>query len=204
MRARTWAIAIVALVGAAEARAQMDAPSFLAPRTGDDIGVYIIDPGDADLGVQGIWRQRGGLNVGVRAGYLDLGEESLVTVGAESWALVKGASDDFPVDVSVTFGAGVTFNGGTTGEAPMGLSIGRTANLGPIELQFYGHPRAALLFHVDVPEDQDELEFDARVDVGIDLVLVNALKLRVGATIGDYEAVGVGIAYRWTRSADAR
>jgi hypothetical protein len=202
MRLRAVLLTAAALFCATEARAQLDAPSFMAPRTGDDIGVYVTAPGDADYGVQGIWRQRGGLNVGLRFGYTDIGDESLVSVGAETWALVKGATDDFPVDVSITFGAGATFNGGTTGEVPVGLSIGRSMSLGPIQLQVYGHPRGALLFHVDVPEDQDELEFDARIDAGVDLVLANTLKLRFGATLGDFDALGVGVAYRWRRAAE--
>ncbi len=204
MRFRSVLIAVVSLSCASGARAQLDTPSFLAPRTGDDIGVYVTDPGDADFGVQGIWRQRGGLNVGVRVGYTAAADESLVTVGTETWALVKGASDDFPVDIAVTFGAGATFNGGTTGEVPVGLSIGRTTTLGPIQLQLYGHPRGAVLFHVDVPEDQDELEFAPRLDAGVDIVLARLLKLRLGATIGDYSALGIGVAYRWRRGPDDR
>lgn len=198
------AVVVVVLMCATEARAQLDTPSFLAPRTGDDIGVYVTDPGDADFGVQGIWRQRGGLNMGVRVGYTDVGEESLVTVGAETWALIRTRSDDFPVDIAVTFGAGATFNGGTTGEVPVGLSIGRTANLGPVQVQLYGHPRGAILFHVDVPEDQDELEFDPRLDVGMDIVLASVLKLRLGATVGDFSALGLGVAYRWRRASEDR
>jgi hypothetical protein len=187
------------LLGATEARAQWDAPSFFAPRTGDDIGVYISDPGSADLGLQGIWRQSGTLNVGVRVGYVDVADESIITVGTETWVFLKGRTESFPVDVALTFGAGASFNGGTTGEVPLGFSIGRSADLGPIQAQVYTHPRIAAVFYLDASDDQDELQFDAALDVGLDLTLARVLKLRVGATVGDFDAVGVGIAYRWRR-----
>lgn len=199
MKLRIVAAAALLLVPAADAHAQWDAPSFLAPRTGDDIGIYLTDPGAADFGVQGIWRQRGALNVGVRVGYIDVEGDGVFTVGTETWALVKRVSESFPVDASLTFGAGVSFNGGTTGEVPIGLSVGRTADLGPVDIQVYAHPRLATLFHIGASEGEDEVQFDGRFDVGADLVVMRVLRLRFGATVGDYDALGFGLAYYWRR-----
>jgi hypothetical protein len=203
MRIRTILIALTALGIAGGARAQaFDVPSFMPPRPGDDIGGYISTQGD--FGIQGIWRQRGSLNLGLRLGFIDYdAPDDAITVGAETWGPIVSAGPEFPLDVSWTLGLGAGFNGGTLFEVPFGVSMGRTLDAGTIPIQVYGHPRLAL---VHFSSDQfDDTDLDVLFDLGADFHLSPDWKLRVGATFGDPdEAFGVGLAYRFGRSVAVR
>ncbi len=204
MLVRSFAVVLATLVLAADARAQFDTPSFLPPRPGDDIGIYLSDVGDADFAVQGIWRQSGNLNLGLRIGYIEIPGAGAVVVGAESWGPLASAGPAFPVDVTWTLGAGAAFNGGTVLEVPLGLSIGRTFDVAPVALQVYAHPRLALFVEAEATDPEDELDTAGLFDIGADAVLNESLKLRLGITLGRINAVGFGVAYRWSRNVVVR
>lgn len=189
---------LAALLLATDARAQWDAPSFLPPRPGDDIGIYLSSI--EGFGLQGIWRQQGNMNLGLRIGYIDKAGGQ-VLVAAETWGRLMEADVDLPVDVTWTLGAGAVFNGGTDLEVPAGLSIGRVLDMEPLTLQIYAHPRLALFFRSQL---EDELDLDGLFDLGLDAVLNENLKLRFGATLGQEDALGIGVAYRWSRGAVVR
>lgn len=200
MRINGLLIALVALGMATEARAQWDAPSFMPPRPGDDVGIYLTDY--VDFGIHGIWRQQGNLNLGLRLGYIDGFGDGALAVGAESWDLMVEGGADFPVDVGWTLGAGAVFNGGTRVEIPVGLTLGRVLDLDPVSLQVYGHPRLGLFIAPEAAND--EVALKALFDLGVDAMLQENLKLRIGATMGYINAVGIGLAVRWTRGAVVR
>ena len=202
MNMRTILLAFVALGIASEANAQWQEPTFLPPRPGDDIGIYLSDI--ADFGIQGIWRQQGNLNLGLRLGYIDTNGDGIVTVGVETWDLLVDAGPDFPLDVAWTLGAGAGFNGGTVVQIPVGLTIGRTVPLESVALQFYGHPRLGLFIYPDAPEGADELKLEGLFDLGLDALLNDNVKIRFGATFGEIDAVGIGIAFNWSRGATVR
>lgn len=193
MKLRAAVLSIVVLtLSAGEARAQWDVPSFLAPRPQADAGIYISDLGD--FGIEGIWRRTGNLNLGLRVGYIDTYRDGLITVGAETWGLLAPADQSLPVDVTWTAGLGATFNGGTSLAVPLGLSIGRTLDLGTRDIQVYGHPRIELLFHSDGRNGDDDADLDAVLDIGADIELSARWTLRVGASLGGPEALGIGLA----------
>lgn len=203
MKIRLLAMVLLALSAASSARAQVpwDAPSFMPPRPGDDIGIYLSDIGD--FGIQGIWRQGGNLNLGLRLGYIDRDlVDGTITVGAETWDLLVTAGDALPVDVAWTLGAGAAFNGGTTLGVPLGLTFGLPVDFDPFRLQFYAHPRLGLFVHSVA--DNTNLELGGLFDLGVDALLNEDLKLRLGATFGHRDALGIGLAYRWTRGAVVR
>ena len=202
MKIRLLVVSLAILVNAAPSRAQIafDAPSFMPPRPGDDIGVYLSDIGD--FGIQGIRRQTGNLNLGLRLGYIDGPGDGAIVVGAETWDLLIAAGDALPVDVAWTLGAGAAINGGTTLEVPAGLSFGLPVDLDPIQLQVYAHPRLGLFVYA--AGNDTDLDLKGLFDIGVDAVLNENFKLRLGATFGGPDALGIGIAYRWTRGAIVR
>lgn len=201
MMTRAIAVVLFSLIMASEARAQYDTPSFLPPRPGDDIGIYLSDLEGADFSLQGIWRQAGNLNLGVRLGYIDFRDDGAIVVAAESWGLVARAGNQFPVDLAWTLGVGAAFDDDTVLEAPLGLTIGRVLQLDGLTLQPYGHPRIALFI---APDSGDEVDLKALFDLGVDAVVSDSWKLRLGATLGAIDAVGIGFAYSWTRGAVVR
>lgn len=201
MMTRAIAVILISLFMASEARAQYDTPSFLPPRPGDDIGIYLSDIEGADFSLQGIWRQGGNLNLGVRLGYIDFRNDGAIVVAAESWGLVARAGNQLPVDLAWTLGVGAAFDDDTVLEVPLGLTIGRVLQLDALTLQPYAHPRIALFI---APDANDEVRLRGLFDLGVDAVVSDSWKLRVGATLGAIDAVGLGLAYTWTRGAVVR
>lgn len=202
MKLRSFVLILGILLIPSSARAQVawDAPSFMPPRPGDDIGIYLSDA--RNFGIQGIWRQVGNLNLGLRLGYIDTRSDGIITVGAETWDLLVAAGGALPVDLAWTLGAGAAFNGGTTLEIPLGLTFGLPVNLDRLRLQFYAHPRLGLFVHSVA--DESDLDLEGLFDIGMDAILNEDLKLRLGVAFGPTDAVGVGLAYRWTRGAVVR
>lgn len=192
--------AVLLLAGAAPAAAQAwDVPSFFPPRPGEDVGLYLIDPsGSGDLGFAAIWRQEGNLNLGVRGG---LAGGDHFSLGAEFHGPLDILGPGSPVLVSWILGLGATFNDVTMLRVPLGASVGLDINAGRLQLMPYIHPRLAFdLFAFDVGgEEETETEFNFEIDAGADLSLGPRFVLRVGATFGESEALGVGIAYRTGR-----
>jgi hypothetical protein len=201
MTARVIALAVLGVALVSNASAQWSAPSFLPPRPGDDIGIYFSSI--ENFGVQGIWRQQGNLNLGVRAGWIDGPRHGGVVTAAESWGLLVHAGQGLPVDVAWTAGAGAVFDGGTSLEVPVGLSVGRTVLLAPVAVQLYAHPRLALIMTTGT-DDPDETEIGGLFDLGADLVTAGGLKLRLGATLGTFDAIGLGLAMSWGRAVEVR
>lgn len=197
---RTCIVLLVLLAGTAgQASAQpWDAPSFFSPRPGEDIGVYVVDAdGSDDLGIVGIWRQEGNLNLGVRAGVLD-GDH--VSVGAEFYGPIRGISS--PILMSWVVGLGGTFNGATFVRIPAGVSIGTAIDAGSLTIVPYLHPRLAFDYiSFDAPEgvDDSDSELNVDLDLGADFSLGRQFVLRFGATVGDWDAIGIGIAYKLGR-----
>jgi hypothetical protein len=181
--------------------AQWSAPSFLPPRPGDNIGVYLSSAGN--FGIQGIWRQHMNLNLGVRGGYLDSDVHGGVVVAAESWGLLLQAGQGLPVDLSWTAGVGAVFNSGTWMEIPVGVSVGTTVALTPVTLQLYGHPRLALVLTAG-DEQEDETELEGLFDLGMDVILAGGLRIRTGLTMGRFDALGVGVAIPFGRRVEVR
>lgn len=203
MRAKTLLMALAALAVGSAAEAQVwDAPSFLPPRPGEDVGVYVTWPDGADFGVQGIWRQHGNLNLGVRIGYLDRTFDDAFMAAGETWGGLIDAGADFPVDVSWTFGAGAVFGDFTVFSVPVGLTIGRALVLSPLTFQVYAHPRLALVAASDGNNTNTDLE--GLFDLGADLHLNPEWKARLGVTLGGIDALGVGLAYRFGRGVAVR
>lgn len=195
---KTLFSALVLLVFVAPVSAQgWDAPSFFSPRSYDALGLYVFAPDNGDAGVQGIWRQSGNLNLGVRAGIAN----DLVLVGAEFYGPLQMVSA--PLRLAWNLGVGASFMDQVTHlRVPLGLSIGGTiGSSGALRLTPYVHPRVALaLTSFDVAGDErTDTDVDVDVDLGADLNLSPNLLVQFGATLGANDAFGVGVAWNMQR-----
>jgi hypothetical protein len=151
--------------------------------------------------VQGIWRQSGNINLGVRAG---VGND-LVLVGAEFYGPLRLAGS--PLLLAWQAGIGAGFNDVTLLRLPVGVSAGlELGGTGALQLLPYAFPRIALeVAAVDVGgEEETRTDVDFAVDLGADLTLSPQQQLRVGATLAERGAFGVGLAYRMTRRVEVR
>lgn len=191
-----WA-GLLVLAGAGQASAQAwDSPTFFSPRQHDDLGVYVIFPDGGDVGVEGIWRQSGNLNLGVRLGIAD----EVVLLGAEFYNPIRLSQS--PLLLSWLLGFGASFGDNATWlRVPFGVSLGGNLDAGSLQITPYVHPRVALdVVVVDVGDEEvtdTDVNFD--VDLGADVLLSPAWTLKFGATVGHSDAFGVGLAYRMQR-----
>lgn len=173
------------------ALAQVFTPTFLAPRAGSSVGVYLSDsPGD--LAVEGILRSSfGGYDLGFRGGIMDIGGAQLTLGGELRNPLRLGTA---PVDIAFTAGIQGVFGDADLLGLQGGLSIGHTFVPGDFIFTPYIHPRLALADRVG---PDDDLEADLLADVGLDFDFRSGISLRIGIGLEDLGSDwGVGLSWR--------
>jgi hypothetical protein len=212
MRARSTLLGVLLiLAAAAPAAAQAwDNPSFFAPRAHDDIGVYVINPDDGDLGFAAIWRQSGNINLGVRGGMAGDSDFRVWQLGAELYGPLRLPLGGTPVLLAWNTGIGASFGDGFTAlRVPLGASIGfELGGTGSgITIVPYAHPRAVFeLFAQELPNDEEETntEFDLDLDLGADVQVGERWIVRAGVSLPESTTFGLGIAYRIPRPISVR
>lgn len=187
-----------------------ESPTYFAPMLHDDIGLYLVDTeGVSSVGMTGIWRQSGNLNLGVRGG---------VAPGTFDWLLgveLYGPLDlgpTSPVLLAWIVGAGGAFGGGSEGadltavRIPAGVSIGLNLDAGGTTIVPYVHPRAAFDLRIASSNGDEDTDSDVNVDVdlGADVLLGERFIFRGGITLGEFNSFGAGIAYRIPRGVTVR
>src|SRR5690606_23561653 len=122
------------------------------------------------------------------------------SVGGEFYGPIRAVSS--PLLMSWVLGVGGTFNGATWLRVPFGVSIGTILDAGSLRIQPYLHPRVAFDYiSFDAPPGVDDSDSDLNfdLDLGADIDLGPQFVLRFGATVGDFDGIGIGVAYRFGR-----
>ncbi len=197
----SWIAGVVLAFAAAPAAAQAwDTPTFLSPRPGEDIGAYAFNPELGGWGYEGIWRQEGNLNLGLRLGVTSNDD---IFVGSEFYQPLNLMGAGSPLLMSWTLGAGATFGDATYLRIPLGASIGAQLGTGIVRVLPYVHPRVALdvLAYDEAPAGGSDTETEVNfvLDVGADVALGSQWTGRVGYTVTEGKSFGLGIAYRFSR-----
>ena len=194
-------VAALAAPAAAHAQVAWDAPFLLPPRPGAGLGVYLVDVSAGGLGVLGTWRP-GEWNYGLRLGIAEAaGDNDLAVYGGLDYVSALHSSNaSFPLDVDWQLGVGASISDMVRLSVPLGLSMGHTFNVQGAGLVPYFGPRVVLdgFFGDAVPEDN--LDLDLALDLGIDIRFtgggaLGGRTIRFGGTIGDRDAVGIGIVF---------
>ena len=196
------------LVCALPLTAQWDAPSFFAPRPGEDIGLYGVKPEGLGWGLAAIWRQEGNLNLGVRGGFAD---GDLFHIGAEFYGPLNRSAGESGLLIDWILGLGASFDGFTQLRVPAGVSVGLDlGSQGALQLKPYAHPRVALdvfVFNVG-DEEETDTEVNVDIDLGADAALGQSFVLRAGFTLSltneGRSTFGAGVAYRMPRRVAVR
>jgi len=174
-------------------------PIFMAPVPAfkvNEIGGYISDPGEGiDIAIEGEYRHtHKKFDWGIQGAYMDASGngDNLGAIGADARVPLVRHSQDFPLDGSLTGGFGVVFSSGNTGFLiPIGFSLGRQILLEDSNISFtpWVHPVLAPAF--------GDLYNDAQfgLGLGVDVALTKSLDARVSGAVGDYEGIGVGLAW---------
>jgi hypothetical protein len=180
-----------ALAAGHGAHAQVFTPSFMGPTSSGDVGVYVSD--GAGTAIEGIWRQRSrsGYDLGLRAGFMDVGDGAL-TVGGElrKPLQVEGS----PIALAVTGSAQGVFGDGNAIGLAAGLTAGHTFVPGTFTVTPYLHPRIALAKSL---EGSSDFKADALVDLGLDFGVQPNLAVRLSLGLSSASPDwGIGLAWR--------
>lgn len=202
MRHSGWifVIGFALLTFGAEARGQVawDSPMLLPPRPPAGLGLYLVEPAGGDLGGMLTWRSGGGpANIGFRVGVAeDEPDDDVAVFGGVDFAGGIRAGG-FPLDLAWLAGIGLGVGDGVLISVPFGISLGGTIDADGVRFIPYGSPRLVLdaLFDGGQGEDDSDLDLDVAVDLGVDLFFSPGWGVRVGGTLGDREAVAVGIIF---------
>jgi hypothetical protein len=187
----TLSLVLAAALTAAPASAQVFTPSYMAPRSSSDIGIYLSD-GPGDFAIEGIWRRAGGSwDLGLRGGLADTRDLGIL-LGAE---LRNPLRTGAPLDLAVTGHAqGLIIPDADSGAGFLaGLSIGYTFESPDISFTPYLHPRAGIIAGFGA----DDLDLELLADLGFDVRINQSLELRFGIAFEDMGADwGIGLAWR--------
>lgn len=194
---RIAGFALAAALFASQAQAQVFTPPFMSPTPSSDFGVYVSDVGE--LGIEGIWRRpsRGGSDIGLRAGYADVGDGALM-LGLEvrNPVILAGA----PIGLAFTAGGqGIIGDGTTAVGGQVGFTAGQALPGSGFTVTPYVHPRLSVVSDIDdedTVEDESELDIDVRADLGADFNFASGLTLRLDFNLADGATWGLGLAWR--------
>ena len=173
------------------AHAQIFTPTYLAPRSSNDVGIYFSDFGD--IAVEGIVRRNyGNYDLGFRGGVADL-DNAAILLGADLRNPVQLGTP--PLDLAVVAGAQGLISDNAGIGAHVGISIGGT--FAPPDATFsitpYLVPRLAIVGLSGGGGTDTEL----LADLGVDMDLAPNVSIRLNFGISEYGSdIGVGVALR--------
>lgn len=205
MRRSLWGVlAVVALLvpGYAGAQVAWDSPMLMPPGAPPGFGLYLMDMDGGGLGVMGHWRSPS-WNFGVRGGLADeSGPDDDLSVfgGIDFDGGLTRASDEFPLDVDWVLGAGLAVGGnGARISVPLGLSTGHSFTGDGVTFTPFVTPRIVFDAFFDDDDDEgndgDNTDLELAIDLGLDLRFSPNFTVRFGATLGDREAVAIGLVF---------
>lgn len=195
--------------GGAHAQTAWDAPLLTPPRpTTGLFEMHLVDPAGGDLAVLGRWRPPSMRRVGLRLGLADTGDLTLYG-GVDVSGFLASASRGFPLDVAWVGGAGAAFGDFAWLSIPAGISLGRTFTTEEggrrgrgVRFTPYVTPRLILDAFLDRGPDgpaagdsDDDLDLSLAADLGVDVNFGAGWSARFAATLGDRDALAVGVAF---------
>jgi hypothetical protein len=188
-------LAVLALPAADLAAQETGTPVFLAPYRAfeqHEFGVALSDPGDG-WALEGNYRFGWGVHdLGLRAGFIDVGNETGLLLGGSFRTRVITHSRDFPLDGALTAGLGVMIvDDFTRGLIPVGLSLGRRFETEGSSVSFipYAHPVLGFAFG----DSDEDLVFG--LGLGVDVRITPSLDIRVAGALFDYEGISIGLSW---------
>lgn len=201
---RTFTILALVALGmtapAQSARAQVawDAPLMVPPAAPRGLGVYLTDssPG-GDLGVLGTYRAADapaglGFRFGIADGPFD---EVSVLGGVDFSGYLVRESRDFPVDLVWNAGVGAGVGDYALLSFPLGVTFGKVVAGDGVRFNPYVGPRLVLDARLGDDGPGDDLDLGLAVDLGVDVAFDPRWAIRFGGTIGDRDALAIGVVF---------
>jgi len=187
-------------LGPAEARSQVawEAPLLLGPDAPSGLGIHLTDPEPGSgIGAMATWRAGtapGGL--GFRGGVAEDFDGDLTAFGGvDASGTILRADREVPVDILWVSGVGLGVGDHVLVSAPLGVSVGRTLRAEGIRFTPYVTPRLVLDAALGRDGPGDDLDLGLVVDLAADVDFDTSWTLRFGASVGDHEALSVGMVF---------
>ncbi len=193
---RTFVVAAITAMLAVPASGQTlwDSPALISPVAPAGVSVFLIDAAGGKLGGLATFRHDAGpVGLGYRVALVDQGGVDgglAVSAGVDISGFLSRAVEGSEVDVVWWSGGGIGIGDETVVSIPLGLIIGWSGSGGDVILSPYGGGHVSL----DIASGPgDSVELSGVVDLGLDLVLSSGWLIRFGATIGDRDALAIGV-----------
>lgn len=201
MTGRLAAVGLGLMIASSSAAAQATGTaSFNAPYRAFDKyefgGTVSFNTGDV-TGVEGQFRfGYRAFDIGLRGGVAFTPGDDAVLLGVEGRGRVLTHSEQMPLDGAVVLGLGFAFDGGTTGNIPVGLSLGRRLNLENSDISVIPYVQPTLNMVFGDPGGHVGFSFG----LGADVRLSRFFDARVSGGFGtDWAPEGISISAVWIR-----
>lgn len=199
---RGWRIAAFMVPAAVGAQLAPDTPRLLSPHGSGGLGIHLLRPetlaGDGDA-LLATWAMPGlpdGLRFRGGAGRGALGTTA-VFGGVDFQSPLLRATRDLPFDLDWQTGAGVSVGDYILLTVPVGLTGGVSWTSGAV--WFAPYLTAGIAADLRIGDTAPDREFDVSpsLDIGLDLSLdiERRFVLRTAASLGDRQAVSLGLAF---------
>ncbi|MEX1257302.1 MAG: hypothetical protein WEG36_06780 [Gemmatimonadota bacterium] len=190
------AMGLFAFPAALPAQVPWDAPLMVGPSTPSGWGVFLSDPSEGSgIGVFTTWRPED--TFGFRMGLAeDFSDDLAVFGGMDVSGELLRVTEDFPLDVSWVVGAGFGIGDFTVLSFPFGASIGRELFADNVRFTPYVTPRVILDAYLGDDRPRDALDLEFAFDLGFDVAFESGWTIRFGGSVGDREALAIGINFQ--------
>lgn len=193
---RTLVVATLVAASAVPASAQTlwDAPPLVSHVVPAGVSLFVINPAGGDLGGLVTFRHDAGpVGLGYRFAISDQNGPSgdlAVAGGVDISGFLSRAVEGSEVDVMWWSGAGIGLGNETVVSIPVGALIGWSGQGGDVILSPYGGGHVTLDISTS---DADNVHFGGSFDLGLDIVLSSGWLIRFGASLGDRDALALGV-----------
>lgn len=189
-------VAALAAPSASSAQVAWDGPMLMAPGSPAGWGFHLVDPHPGNgLGGLVTWRAAPApVGLGFRVGLFEGNRDDLgIAGGVDISGTLHRGTDEAPFDVIWFAGAGLGIDDDVLASFPLGLAAGWSFEEPNIAFRPYIAPRLVLDAFFGDGVDSD-LDLGAAVEIGLDLAFSPTFAIRAGASLGDREAVSIGVA----------
>ena len=186
---------MAAAIAPASAAAQTawDAPPMISHVLPAGVSLFLLSPSGGDLGGLVTFRHEAGpVGMGYRLSVTDenASDDLAIAAGVDISGFLARGVEGTPIDVMWWSGAGLGWGEDTVVSLPLGAVVGWSGRGGDVILSPYGGGHITLDLS-DVTDDNVGLE--GSFDFGLDVVLSSGWLVRFGGSIGDRDALAIGV-----------
>ncbi len=190
----TCAATAITLTAAVPGAAQTawDSPPLISHAVPSGASLFVLAPHGGDLGGLLTFRHAAGpVGLGYRVSVTDENSSDGIAVagGIDISGYLSRGVEDAPLDLLWWSGVGAGFGSSTVVTLPLGAVIGWTGRGTDVVISPYAGGHVALDLRSG---DGDNINLGGSLDLGLDLGLENGWLIRVGATVGDRDAIAIG------------